>query len=37
MIMVLDDTKIHRILIPILNTLVWAIGLSMGIFGFMQK
>lgn len=37
MIMVLDDTKIHRILIPILNTLVWAIGLSMGIFGFMPK
>lgn len=35
--MVLDNTKIHRILIPILNTLVWAIGLSMGIFGIMPK
>lgn len=37
MAIVLDDSKIHHILIPILNTLVWAIGLSMGIFGFMPK
>ncbi|HJG76943.1 hypothetical protein [Phocaeicola barnesiae] len=35
--MALNDIKIHRILIPILNTLVWAIGLLMGIFGFMPK